>query len=1040
MATIQELEPQVARARAEVERLQAESRKFEADRTRLFAEQRALGPELERQRQIIQDPNATEAQKNAAVDRATAIENEARAIGREISQSSRDEQQFIDSQINPAVQRARDLEQQLRIARQRAATQQISRDDAGPNTVGSGTVVENAQTARNNGASTVLPAATPLPPLQPSNASTTPTGVGDANTDPQPPRSLSETQGPQRPGLKPGETFIDTNQPPGPIRIDPGEGFDDQGVFRAEAGLGFGQGAPGDDQGRVAELPTVTVTASRIDELYGGKRAPITPQDNTLNRFASYTYSLSWYLVDPVAYRELVSRQKRDLKGFYLLVQSAGVGQNVSQTVDGNQQLPLDQQSPQVTAASAGRNQFFPLDYYIDNFEFQTLYPSGGESMSAAAFKDLSFTLTEPNGLTLLPNLYRACDDLIRQGGQLFASSTTTNYAAAMFCMVVRFYGYDENGLLQTPINNSGNITDSAAVVEKFLPFVLKNIKFAVGPRMVEYTIEGAAPEVRTGLDTNRGSIPQDFDLSGVTVEDLLVGADQPTTTNGVTAGDGRSSTEQPEGEEPPPAAKKADAAPKPAASTTATGLQAALNRFEQDRVRNGVNRHADVYEIKFADNIIAQAVARPPGELNKNRVGGTATNTAADLKLPEKSAILPAARLRSVRAGTPIVQFIDEVIRNSDYINEQAYFVYDAKVKKWLQQSQPAEQFAWFNIVVKAEPMPDKYDEERNDYAYKITYYVTPYEVPMVSQYFNPSGFRGFHKVYNWLFTGENTEVLNFEQNFDKLWTQALTADTSQLTRIVNQKRRMNSREQWVRHYYPASGEPAQGGDEKVFEPGANAADFLYGPNYGRIQLEIIGDPAWIPNAYYEYNTDTFSTVDFWPDGTINSTAGAAYFEMAFNRPVDYNLNTGLQDAGDRNYFADREKGEAGLAAEAQTYRAVRCKSLFRGGRFSQELEGAWLWDQTFNEPISQRTAQNAPTVVAPAPAQTNYYGNVAGGTAPEGGLGRTAENAATLGALQQERLNRLSAANQQARTPGPVTTDAAPASTPAQQIVREE
>jgi hypothetical protein len=359
--------------------------------------------------------------------------------------------------------------------------------------------------------------------------------------------------------------------------------------------------------------------------------------------------------------------------------------------------------------------------------------------------------------------------------------------------------------------------------------------------------------------------------------------------------------------------------------------------------------------------------VTRPPGELNKNRVGGTATATAADQKLPEKSAILPSARLRSVRAGTPIVQFIDEVLRNSSYINEQAFFTYDKKLNRWVQQGQPAEQFAWFNIVVKAEPMPDKYDEQRNDYAYRITYYITPYEVPMISQYFNPSGFRGFHKVYNWLFTGENTEVLNFEQNFDKLWTQALTADTSQLTRIVNQKRRMNSREQWPRHYYPASGESAQGGDEKVFEPGANAADFLYGPNYGRIQLTIIGDPAWIPNAYYEYNTDTFSTVDFWPDGTINSTAGAAYFEMAFNRPVDYNLNTGLQDAGDKNYFANREKGEAGLAAEAQTYRAVRCKSIFRGGRFSQELEGAWLWDQTFNEPISQRTAQSAPTVVAP-------------------------------------------------------------------------
>jgi hypothetical protein len=54
-------------------------------------------------------------------------------------------------------------------------------------------------------------------------------------------------------------------------------------------------------------------------------------------------------------------------------------------------------------------------------------------------------------------------------------------------------------------------------------------------------------------------------------------------------------------------------------------------------------------------------------------------------------------------------------------------------------------------------------------------------------------------------------------------------------------------------------------------------------------------------------------------------------------------------------------------LAAEAQTYVAVRCKNIFRGGRFSQELEGAWMWDQTFNEPLNQRTAQDAATARPP-------------------------------------------------------------------------
>jgi len=1006
MATIQELEAQIARARAEENRLQAEVKKFEATRTRLFAEQRAVLQQIREQNQILNDPGASEQQKSAALDRVFALENQERELGRQVSISSRDEQAFIDNQLNPAVRQRQDLERQLTAARQQAATQQRARDDAGNNTVNSGAVAVNAQTARNNGANSVLPIETPLPPLTPSNATPTPIGDGDSDTNPQPPVPIAKSQG-TPPDQPPGQGRSVVFE--GPSRIEVIEDSPERLVIDVALNSNIpGVGAPSDDQQQT------NTTRARLDELYGSKKAPIVPESNILNNFASYTYSLSWYLVDPEAYRALISQQNRSLKGFYLLVQSAGVGQTTSQTVSGNESLSSNQQSSQVTAASAGRNQFFPFDYYIDNFETQILYPSGSESQSAAAFTELSFTLTEPNGLTLLPNLYRACEDMIRQGGRLAVERNNTNYAASMFCMVIKFYGYDENGVLQKPITNAGGTTDSTAVVEKFIPFVLKNVKFAVGPRLTEYTIEGVSPSVRTGLATNRGSIPQDFAFSGTTVQDILVGAAPPTTRNGADAGDGRLQTQQPEGENPPSASPKADSAPRPATNVTATGLVAALTEFQENLQKNGTIEHKDVYEIKFADSIIADAKITPPGGLNKRHVGGTAASTAAEQKLPEKGSIDPSLRSRNVRVGTQIVQFIDEVIRSSSYIVDQQSVIYDEKTKEYRPAAgPPAEQFAWFNIVMSAEQL--EYDSIRKDYAYKMTFFVTPYEVPMVSEYFAPSGFRGQHKVYNWLFTGENTEVLQFEQNFDKLWTQALTADTRNLERIVDRKRRMNSREQWPRHYYPASAQSSQGGEGKVFEAGANAADFLYGPNYGRIELNIVGDPAWIPNAYYEYNTNTFSTAPFWPDGTINSTASVPYFELAFNRPVDYNLNTGLINSGERNYFADPEQGEAGLAAEAQTYVAVRCKNIFRGGRFSQELEGAWMWDHTFNEPLNQRTAQAAPTVV-PSNAQTKYYQDPAGGTAPTGGT--PAENARTLGELQRERLRLFEEANQQSRS----------------------
>lgn len=858
-------------------------------------------------------------------------------------------------------------EEQIQAVRSRA------NDDAGTPTVNSGALVANAQTARDDGANPVLPVPSPPTLATATNATPTPTDPtnrGEIGTNGRL-RSLTETQStdPQQPlgqgVITFGDSRIELSTAPD------GTPIIDVELIRNKPGGNPGVGAASDDQ-RPSSNPTqqTNITRTRLDALYGGVTSAITPQDNILDNFASYTYSLSWYLVDPEAYRRLISQQKKSLNGFYLLVQSAGIGQSVGQSPTQTQQLTPDQSSPQVDPLGGGRSQFFPFDYYIDNFETEVLYAAGTASQGAAAFKNLSFTLTEPNGLTLLPNLYDACENLITSGGQLYATNDKINYAAALFCMVIRFYGYDSNGTLQAPITNVRGNTDSSAVIEKFIPFTLKKIDFSVGPRLVEYTIEGATPEVKTGLSTNRGSIPQDFNFSGITVQDILVGT-KPVPGTGQNAGDGRPETAVPESLATPTPPAKADAAPKPTTETTATGLVTALNNFQKRLLAEEKIEIEDVYEIKFADSIISDAKVAPPGGLNKNLAGGTPATTAAEKTLPEKSSMAPAVRTKSVRVGTQIVQYIDEVIRSSSYIIDQQAVIYDEKTQTYRQNGKPAQQFAWFNIGVVAVPLG--YDRKRNDYAYKITYFITPYEVPMISEYFAPSGFRGVHKIYNYLFTGQNTQVLQFEQSFDKLWTQALTADTNILELVQQQKQQMNSREQWMRHYYAASGQNRQGGEGKVFEAGANAADFLYGPNYGTIQMNIIGDPAWVPNAQYDYNIDRFSSAPFWPDGTINNAASIPYFEFAWNRPVDYNLGTGLMDPGQRNYFANRDKGQAGLAAESQTYVAVRTKSMFKGGKFSQELEGAWMWDQTINELKDQRVEQTEPRADPRAGRGTN-------------------------------------------------------------------
>jgi hypothetical protein len=388
------------------------------------------------------------------------------------------------------------------------------------------------------------------------------------------------------------------------------------------------------------------------------------------------------------------------------------------------------------------------------------------------------------------------------------------------------------------------------------------------------------------------------------------------------------------------PSPAKADAAPKPGATQVATGLIAALNAY-WGKIAKSKGIIPDIYEIKFADPLLSNASVIPPGPLDKSFAGGSLQATAADELLSEKQNMSPAVRQRSATAGQQIIQFIDTVLRNSNYITDQQKVIWNGKTNTWEYNGKPAQNFAWFNISCQAEQL--QYDPKQNDFAYRITYIIAPYQIPVQSEYFDNNSFRGVHKVYNYWFTGQNSQILSFEQNYNNAWTQALTSDASVRAGNESLASRVNSREQWKKRYMPASNQARQGGDGNTFEPGANAADYLYTVDTATITLNILGDPAWIPPPT-NIQPGQFSASPFFADGSINTTASAAYFEFAWNKPTDYNLTTGLMDPGQNNFGSNRTAGVAGIAQQAVSYQATGVKSKFRGGRFTQELSGTWL------------------------------------------------------------------------------------------------
>jgi len=279
---------------------------------------------------------------------------------------------------------------------------------------------------------------------------------------------------------------------------------DDGNPLPGTAATQPGAAANRDDNTR----PNSNSTAQLINASF---KQRIVPEPNVLDQYASYTYALTWYLLTPDQYNEMVRSKKKNCASWQLLMQSGGA--------------PTAAADPTTaTPGVAGRNKFFDLDYYMDDLEIESIIPLKGSGAANTA-TNIKFKVTEPNGITLIENLSSAVKTLYKEKNV----DKNANYPMAQYCLVVRFYGYNENGELVTTgrrgTNGKTNLTDPRAIVEKFYPFVITNIKFRIPKdRVVEYSVEAKPIPHFYNKSQDRGTIPFAFELVGQTVEQILQG------------------------------------------------------------------------------------------------------------------------------------------------------------------------------------------------------------------------------------------------------------------------------------------------------------------------------------------------------------------------------------------------------------------------------------------------------------------------------------------------------------------------------------
>lgn len=203
--------------------------------------------------------------------------------------------------------------------------------------------------------------------------------------------------------------------------------------------------------------------------------------------------------------------------------------------------------------------------------------------------------------------------------------------------------------------------------------------------------------------------------------------------------------------------------------------------------------------------------------------------------------------------------------------------------------------------------------------------------------------------KIYNYIYTGKNSDILGFKLKFDNSFFAAMAPDAFG-------DREPDSDPNSKTRYYsidPANGKPRDptegvdnvaalktraktegkgGGGEELPEHAAARIfhdSLTHGIDLQNIKLEIVGDPYWLSsNGWGNYNARPTTFLNILADGSVNWQDSEVDMAINFSTPIDINPVTGMYTmAGKRS------------AQFSGLYRVQEIEHVFREGHFYQTL-----------------------------------------------------------------------------------------------------
>lgn len=590
-------------------------------------------------------------------------------------------------------------------------------------------------------------------------------------------------------------------------------------------------------------------------------------------------------------------------------------------------------------------------EYFINNFEMTSVIAANTKTgnQNAIAF---TFNILEPYSMGLLLQTLQVA--AIKAG--------YVNYLDSPFMLKLDLVGYGEDGKLIKTIK------------PKFFIIKLKKVTFNVDETGSNYTVE-AYPFNHQGYSDTVDTAWTDINIQATTdaSNDSSLGEEERGTVRDVLA-------------------------------TGQKSLVKLLNDNEQQLVNEGKYKVKDIYEIQFPElssDFISnessdnegtdEGATFTPGGPPGRSVGGSKKLNTTNKNIGNNSIAksdfgfdvgeggnFPFKDEKDVideetgRVKRGIMQ-IDEKARSFHFMQKQKLtdiitqvILNSTYAKKATQEATTTDGFInWFKIDVQVEFL--EYDDLIGDFAKKYTYRVVPFKVHS-SVFGNPNavppGFseleRKIVKRYDYIYTGQNVDVLNFEIKIDYLFYSGANPATETKTKNEQNMDNKGVKEQTAKEVKTTEGEEKKaqtanlgkskikkdpsmfslmkGGsgstsvEQKVAENFQEAFINVTSADLVKVDLEIVGDTFWLVDSglsnYFAKESPTSSQLT--EDGTMNYEGSDIYIYISFRTPADINTKRGLVEFS----YKEKESPFSGI------YRVYKCISKFEDGKFIQTLQ----------------------------------------------------------------------------------------------------